>query len=89
MVVVARPNGLPRMRLGLSVGRRCGRAVVRNRLKRVVRESFRLAPGRMLGGLDVVVIPRRPEEMQDPHAVRTQLDRILRTAHHQLAARLP
>lgn len=36
------PNGLTHSRLGLSVGKRVGCAVVRNRVKRLIREFFRL-----------------------------------------------
>ena len=36
-----RPNGLPHRRLGITVGKRVGSAVVRNRLKRRIREFYR------------------------------------------------
>src|SRR5680860_1900245 len=52
-----RPAGSP-ARLGLSVSRKVGGAVERNRVKRVLREQFAtLAPG-LPGGIDVVVIAR-------------------------------
>lgn len=89
LVVVARGNGLAYMRLGLSVGRRAGGAVVRSRLKRVIRESFRLASERALGGLDVVVIPRIPADCSAMRPLRPRLARILAKAHQQLVARTP
>jgi ribonuclease P protein component len=45
-------------RLGIITTRRLGKAVVRNRLRRLVRESFRLALPRLKRGFDIVVIVR-------------------------------
>ena len=41
ITVFVKPNGLAEHRLGLSVGRRVGNAVVRGRVKRMIREAFR------------------------------------------------
>ena len=50
-------NNLPHARLGVSVPHRAARnAVIRNRIKRRVRESFRAEQNRF-AGLDLVVIP--------------------------------
>lgn len=52
----ARLNGLGHCRLGLAVGRRCGPAVVRNRIKRRLREAFRLSRHAWPVGLDVIAV---------------------------------
>jgi ribonuclease P protein component len=57
--VLARPNTLGFARLGLAISRKSAQsAVVRNRIKRVIRESFRHHQGE-LGSLDIVVIGQR------------------------------
>lgn len=51
------PNQRAEPRFGLAVGRKVGNAVVRNRVKRRIRESVRRERG-ALGGVDVVFIAR-------------------------------
>jgi ribonuclease P protein component len=62
LVVYACPNGLPYLRLGLSVSRKFGQATQRNRLRRLYREAFRLMRAEMPTGLDLVLIPRTAEQ---------------------------
>jgi ribonuclease P protein component len=56
--VFLRSNGLPETRLGITVPARIGKAVLRNRLKRRVREVFRLNHANLPGGWDILVNPR-------------------------------
>lgn len=57
-VVLGRPNGKDVPRLGLAIPKRgIPRAVARNRVKRLIRESFRTHQAQ-LQGVDVVVIGR-------------------------------
>lgn len=56
-MLYARPTE-GRLRLGVTTGRRFGRAVVRNRAKRRVREAFRRLEGRLLDRGDVVLVAR-------------------------------
>lgn len=50
------PNGLDLSRYGFSISRRVGKAVVRNRVKRLLREILRLTPLRP--GWDIIFIAR-------------------------------
>ena len=58
MLVYACPNSLGYARLGLVVSRRLGNAVVRNLIKRRLREAFRTNRHDLPTDLDVICIPR-------------------------------
>ncbi len=76
--VLVAPNGLPHARLGLVVGKKTDkRAVRRNYIKRLVRESFRLNADQ-LSGLDLVVRSRRSFWRDESLAARTSLAGLFR-----------
>ena len=83
LIVYVCPNALPHLRLGLSVSRKFGGAVQRNRLRRLYREAFRLTRHEMPTGLDLVLIPRRPEE-----PTLEELKRVLPRLVRNVAQRL-
>ena len=76
VVVQAAADG-PISRLGVTVSSRVGNAVVRNRVKRIVREIFRERRRLLSAVLDIVVIAR-PDAAQITHAqAASELERAL------------
>jgi len=58
LALYVRRNGRKGNRLGFTVSTKLGHAVVRNRVRRRLREIYRLNEGRLISGADVVVVAR-------------------------------
>jgi len=84
LLVFAYENGMDCPRLGLSVARRIGRATVRNRWKRLLREAFRLSRTRLPSGVDLVIVPR-PDASPDLAGLTESLVRLADRAARKLA----
>ncbi len=81
--MVERPEG-GAGRLGLTVSRRVGNAVVRNRVKRRVREWFREArTSELRDGIDLVVIARQAAATLGTHEVAQALGTLASSAGAQ------
>lgn len=75
-VVYVRPNRRGHNRLGVTVSTKLGHAVVRNRVRRRLREIFRLNQDKLTQGYDMIVVART----RAVHAEYRELDRaFLRT----------
>lgn len=78
VVVRALPNGLPLSRCGFSVSKRVGKAVVRNRVKRRLREILRRT--RLRAGWNIVFIARPAAAAADYASLRKAIEALLTRA---------
>ena len=76
--VHAFPNELGTLRLGLSVSKKVGNAVVRNTLRRKMREIFAMVAGEAGGNMDLVISARPPAREAAFEELREEFDRALR-----------
>lgn len=83
--ILARPNGKKHSRLGMAVSRHVDRkAAGRNRIKRVIRESFRQWSGGSERPLDIVVLPRSGSASISNSRLRLSLTRHWSRLERQL-----
>ncbi|MBQ6786979.1 MAG: ribonuclease P protein component [Lachnospiraceae bacterium] len=73
LVMYVLENGTDRNRLGISVSKKVGNSVVRHRLTRLVRESYRLHEDIFNSGLDIVVVARVNAKEIDYHKMESAL----------------
>ncbi len=85
MSLISLANDESRTRLGLAVSKRCGNSVRRNRLKRRLREAFRLSQAELPTGLDLVIQPRADTPIQLA-ALRQSLISLTKRAAKKWAA---
>lgn len=76
VLVAQRAGATGSARVGLTVSRQVGGAVVRNRVKRRLREWFRTSRLRRSGPVDVVVIARRPAVVLETAELRAELEAL-------------
>ncbi len=75
LVINGAANGSTVTRLGLSVGRKVGNAVVRNRWKRRIREAFRQMQHELPPGIDIIIRPRK-EAVCEYQTIRQSLKQL-------------
>lgn len=73
LVMYIRDNGSEKNRLGISVSKKVGNSIVRHRLTRLIRESYRLQEERFRCGIDIVIIARNSAKGKTYHDIKSAL----------------
>ena len=73
LVMYVLDNGLDKNKIGISVSKKVGNSIVRHRLTRLIRESYRLQEERFQCGYDIVVIARVSAKGKDYHEIEKAL----------------
>ncbi len=81
LVLRVSANGIDRNRFGFIVGKKIGKAVERNRVKRVMREAVRLRQETLPKGWDIIVIARSGARQASFREVDAALVSLLERAH--------
>lgn len=79
LVLYVKENGLEKNRLGVSVSKKVGNSIVRHRITRLIRESYRLQEDMFNSGLDMVVIARvsaKDREMREIESALLHLGKL-------------
>ncbi len=87
LILRASANGSTANRFGFVVGKKVGKAVERNRLKRLMREAVDHHLDSTSQGWDVIFIARRQAENADFDAIDGAVETLLKKAHLEELAR--
>ena len=73
LVLYFKKNNVNHNRLGITVSKKVGKAVVRNRVRRLIRENYRINEDKLLQGYDIIFVSRVRGATADFHMIGKEI----------------
>lgn len=83
LVIYMQPNYLEINRIGITASKKCGKSVKRNRIRRLIRESYRMLQNNIEPGYDFVIVARKADEKKTPtfQQIQKEMRFLLKRLH--------
>lgn len=78
LIMYLKRNEFNYNRIGISVSKKVGNSVVRHRITRLIRESYRLSEESILSGLDIIVVARVGAKGKDYSEINSALMHLIK-----------
>lgn len=78
LIMYVKRNNSDINRLGISVSKKVGNSVVRHRITRLIRESYRLSEDSFLNGFDIIVVARTAAKGKDYSEIESALLHLIK-----------
>ncbi len=81
LIIYVMKNGMETNRIGISVSKKVGNSVVRHRVKRLVKECYRLRENMFINGIDIVFLARKGADSLDFSETEREVMRLMTLSH--------
>jgi ribonuclease P protein component len=78
LIMYVNKNNTSCNRIGISVSKKVGNSVIRHRITRLVRESYRLSEDNFMNGLDIIVVARAGAKGKDYSEIQSALLHLMK-----------
>lgn len=78
LIMYVKNNNTNSNRIGISVSKKVGNSVIRHRITRLIRESYRLSEDNFVNGLDIIVVARVGAKGKDYSEIQSALLHLMK-----------